>query len=239
MHQSYGLTKQEQNTRLRKAINDQKFDWRNNPAIDLQNAISQAHMSLPEIDSNEIFRETLKDALKYKLQPHYHLIADTPLIYLPDKLRQIWKNIAIPQPEQKTAAETEQPTTLHTTSTPKINTSRKQEKTRKPPDKNPNETLHHYLSQQLHSLSQQVAQLQQSQPQNDLPQQMSRRRPETRTYFICKKTGHIARRCRNSPITMATRPTTSAKSPSQKRKRPSKPSISKSTQQWLKHVQLL
>jgi len=67
LQQSCGLTKKEQNTCLIKAINNQKFDWQNNPAIDLQNAISQAHMSLPEIDSNEIFRETLKDALKYKL----------------------------------------------------------------------------------------------------------------------------------------------------------------------------
>jgi len=32
LQQSYGLTKQEQNICLRKAINDQKFDWRNNPA---------------------------------------------------------------------------------------------------------------------------------------------------------------------------------------------------------------
>ena len=96
LQQSNGLTKQEQHTCLRKAINDQKFDWRNNPAIDLQNAISQAHVSLPEINSNEIFRETLKDALNYKLQPHYHLVADVKLSDLPDKLRHIWKAIAVP-----------------------------------------------------------------------------------------------------------------------------------------------
>jgi len=65
LNHSYSLTKKERNTRLRKAINEQNFDWRNNPAIDLQNAISQAHMSLPEINDNEIFRETLRDALNH------------------------------------------------------------------------------------------------------------------------------------------------------------------------------
>jgi len=101
LHQSYGLTPQEQNTQLRKAIEQQKFDWTSNPAIDLQNAISQVHMGLPEINTNEIFRETLKDALKYKLQPYYHLVADTPITQLPDRLRFIWKKLLFQNPTLK------------------------------------------------------------------------------------------------------------------------------------------
>ena len=138
-----------------------KFDWRNNPAIDLKNAISQAHMSLPEINGNEIFRETLKDALKYKLQPHYHLIADSNLTDLPDKLRHIWKNIAIPQPETKTTTEADQPIISNATSTNNFNQSTKQTKTHKSPLNHVNETLHHYLAKQIQSLSRQVTQLQQ------------------------------------------------------------------------------
>jgi len=93
---SYSLSRQELNTNLKKAIEQQKFDWSINPAIDLQKAIAKVHMSLDEINKNEIFRETLQDALKVKLHPHYHLIADTPIPKLPQKLRFIWKNIVVP-----------------------------------------------------------------------------------------------------------------------------------------------
>ena len=93
---SYSLSRQELNTNLQKAIEQQKFDWSINPAIDLQKAIAKVHMSLDEINKNEIFRETLQDALKVKLHPHYHLIADTPIPKLPQKLRFIWKNIVVP-----------------------------------------------------------------------------------------------------------------------------------------------
>jgi len=116
IEQSFGLTPQEQNTQLRIAIEKQKFDWTSNPAIDLQNAISQVHMSLPEINNNEIFRETVKDALKYKLQPYYHLVADTPITALPERLRFIWKNIAIPKPQEHSTNESNQPIILHTLS---------------------------------------------------------------------------------------------------------------------------
>ena len=101
LFQSYSLSRQEQNTNLRKAIEKQKFDWSNNLAIDLQNAIAQVHMSLNEINNNEIFRETLRDALKYKLQPYYHLVANTPIPDLPKKLRFIWKKIAVPTTNTK------------------------------------------------------------------------------------------------------------------------------------------
>jgi len=97
MQQAYILTKYEQNNGLRTAIVTQTFDWENNPAIDLQNALSQAQMTLYEIDDNETFRETRQDALKLKLQPYYHLIADVKSTDLPDKLRHIWKHIAVPQ----------------------------------------------------------------------------------------------------------------------------------------------
>jgi len=175
LQQSYGLTKQETNTRLRQAVNDQKFDWRNNPAIDLQNAISQAHMTLQEIDSNEIFRETLKDALNFKFQPHYHLIADVKLSDLPDKLRHIWKTIAVPQPDTKPSAKETDPIILNANSTPQTKNTRPQAK--KPGNETQKHTLndetmeplHHYLSQQLNSLTQQVQQIQQINTQpNDL-----------------------------------------------------------------------
>jgi len=52
---SYSLSKQQLNTNLRKAIEQQKFDRSINPAIDLQNAIAKVHMSLDEINNNEIF----------------------------------------------------------------------------------------------------------------------------------------------------------------------------------------
>jgi len=93
---SYSLSRQELNTNLQKAIEQQKFDWSINPAIDLQKAIAKVHMSLDEINKNGIFRETLQDALKVKLHPHYHLVADTPIPKLPQKLRFIWKNIVVP-----------------------------------------------------------------------------------------------------------------------------------------------
>ena len=153
LNQSYSLTKQERNTRLRKAINEQKFDWRNNPAIDLQNAINQAHMTLPEINDNEIFRETLRDALKHKLQPHYHLIVDSNLTDLPDKLRHIWKNIAIPQPKTRTITKADQSIISNAISTTDFNQFTKQPTTYTSPLNNANTTSHQYLAKQIQSLS--------------------------------------------------------------------------------------
>ena len=57
--------------------------------------------------------------------------------------------------------------------------------------------LHHYLSQ-LHSLSQQVQQIQQSKQYRERPCNASGRAPETRTCFNCRKPGHIARNCRSN-----------------------------------------
>jgi len=73
----------------------------------------------------------------------------------------------------------------------------KLKETSKPQHRNHNETLHHYLSQQLHSLSQKVDQLQQSYSQDNKPLSLTYRKPDTRTCFICKKAGHIAKNCRH------------------------------------------
>ena len=133
--QSYGLSRQEQNIKLRKAIEQQKFDWSNNPAIDLQNAISQVHMSLTEINNNEIFRETLQDALKYKLQPHYHLIAHMPITELPEKLRFIWKKIAIPTTAKKEDNSNTEPIILNTTAQMKTTQTQTPQTDTRPPTK--------------------------------------------------------------------------------------------------------
>ena len=53
-------------------------------------------MSLDKLNNNEIFRETLQDSLKVNLHPHYQLVADTPILHLPEKRRYIWKNIVVP-----------------------------------------------------------------------------------------------------------------------------------------------
>ena len=185
LNQSYSLTKQERNTCLRKAINEQNFDWRNNPAIDLQNAISQAHMSLPEINDTEIFRETLRDALKHKLQPRYHLIADSNLTDLPDKLRHIWKNIAIPQPKTRTITEADQSIISNAISTTDFNQSTKQSTTYKSPLNNANTTSHQYLAKQIQSLSRILTQLQQLQSQtNSLRPSRLRRLPNSYVFSL-------------------------------------------------------
>jgi len=196
LNQSYGLTKQEQTTRLRKAINEQKFDWRNNPAIDLQNAISQARMSLPEINDNEIFCETLWDALKHKLQPHYHLIADSNLTDLPDKLRHMWKNLPIPQPQTKTITEADQLIISNANSTTDLNRPTNQPTTRKSPLNNVNSTSHQYFAKQIQSLSRHVTQLQQLQSQRYSLRPSHLRRLQTRTCFRCHNHGHLAKDCR-------------------------------------------
>ena len=75
-------------------------------------------MSLNEINHNEIFRETLQDALKYKLQPYYHLVANTPIPELPEKLRFIWKKIAVPTTNIKDTNPPSEPIILNTVTKP-------------------------------------------------------------------------------------------------------------------------
>ena len=108
---------------------------------------------IPEINNNEIFRETLRDALKHKLQPHYHLIADSNITDLPDKLRHIWKNIAIPQPNTRTITEADQSIISSTISITDVNQPTNQPNT-------VHTTPHQHLAKQIQSLSRIVTQLQ-------------------------------------------------------------------------------
>jgi len=195
--QSYRLTPQEQNTKLRQAIEQQKFDWTTNPAIDLQTAISQVHMTLPEINNNEIFRDTLKDALKFKLQPHYHLVADTPIPDLPERLRFIWKNIAVPKPNPEIRKETSQPIILHTQAQPDSKS-----KTQK--QNSDSEQIHaqkgqHPLAKQIQDIHQHIKQVHQIQNRPNYSRQILPRTSETRTCYRCNTPGHISKNCRKFP----------------------------------------
>ena len=122
------------------------------------------------------------------------MVTDVKLSDLPRKLRHIWKTIAVPQPDTKSPTKTEQPIILNATSTPQTGQSTIQlKKTTKskqsPMQKRKNtEPLHHYLSQQLHSLSQQVQQIQQSKQYRERPRTGLGRAPETCTCYNCKKT---------------------------------------------------
>jgi len=191
LFQSYSLSRQEQNTNLRKAIEQQKFDWSNNPAIDLQTAIAHVHMSLNEINKNEIFRETLQDALKYKLQPYYHLIADTPIPDLPEKLRFIWKKIAVPTTNKKDVNPPSEPIILNTVTKPSL----ANETVAKSQNTSPTHPeLRHSLAQEIKSIHKEIGRIHQLQTTQE--QQRPQKRPETRACFRCGKIGHVAKFCR-------------------------------------------
>ena len=191
LFQSYSLSRQEQNTNLRKAIEKQKFDWSNNPAIDLQNAIAQVHMSLNEINNNEIFRETLQDALKYKLQPYYHLVADTPIPELPEKLRFIWKKIAVPTTSIKDANTPSEPIILNTvTKPPPTKEISESPQVASPPQPKIRDSLLH----EIKSIHKQIGRIHQLQTTQE--QQRPHKKPETRACFRCGRIGHVAKFCR-------------------------------------------
>ena len=195
--QSYRLTPQEQNAKLRQAIELQKFDWTANPAIDLQTAISQVHMTLSEINNNEIFRDTLKDALKFKLQPHYHLVADTPIPDLPERLRFIWKNIAVPKQNPSISKETSQPIILHTQTQPDSKTQTQKQNT--DPEQNHAQKRQHPLVKQIQDIHQHIKQVHQIQNRPNYSRQMLPRTSETRTCYRCNTPGHISKNCRKFP----------------------------------------
>ena len=195
--QSYCLTPQEQHSKLRKAIEQQKFDWTTNPAIDLQTAISQVHMSLSEINNNEIFKDTLKDALKFKLQPHYHLVADTLIPDLPERLRFIWKNIAVPKQHPEIRKETPQPIILHTQAQSDSKSHTQKQNTH-------SEQIHpqkgqHPLAKQIQDIHQHIKQVHQLQNRPNHSRQISKHNPETRTCYRCNTPGHISKNCRKFP----------------------------------------
>jgi len=197
--QSYRLTPQEQNSKLRKAIEQQNFDWITNPAIDLQTAISQVHMTLSDINHNEIFRDTLKDALKFKLQPYYHLVADTSIPDLPERLRFIWKNIAVPKQNPEKNKETSQPIILHSNAQP-----HSQQRPQAPTANSgstPSQCSQHPLAKQIQDIHQHIKQVHQLQHQSTQFRQISQHNPETRTCYRCSTPGHLSKNCRKFPAT--------------------------------------
>jgi len=185
LFQSYSLSRQELNTNLRKAIEQQKFDWSINPAIDLQNAIAKVHMSLDEINKNEIFRETLQDALKVKLHPHYHLVADTPIPNLPEKLRFIWKKIVVPPTFTKNLTSVNESTILNTQTQPtSIYKSDKPSQEIIPPQTPPND-MDESLMHELKPIRERIGIIHQIQA--TLDQRSTQKQPVSRICFHCGK----------------------------------------------------
>jgi len=154
-------------------------------------------MSLNEINKNEIFRETLQDALKYKLQPYYHLVANTPIPDLPEKLRFIWKKIAVPTTNTKELKPPSEPIILNTvtqTTPPKETNETSHDSTpSQPPQTNMRESLMH----EIKSIHKQIGRIHQLQSTQD--QQRPPKKPETRACFQCGKIGHVAKFCRSKP----------------------------------------
>ena len=194
LFQSYSLSRQELNTNLRKAIEQQKFDWSINPAIDLQNAIAKVHMSLVEINKNEIFRETLQDALKVKLHPHYHLVADTPIPKLPEKLRFIWKNIVVTPTSTKNLTSDNESTILNTQARPtSIYESHKLSQDIMLPQ-TPPKYIDESLIHELKTIREQIDTIHQIQA--TFNQRSPPETPDALICFHCGKTGHVATSCR-------------------------------------------
>ena len=194
LFQSYSLSRQEQNTKLRKAIEKQKFDWSTNPAIDLQNAIAQVHMSLNEINKNEIFRETLQDALKYKLHPYYHLVADTPIPNLPEKLRFIWKKILVPTTFTKNLNSTNETIIVNTATQPTSTKEANEPSQNNTPSQTTQNNMHESLMHEIKTIREQIGIIHQL--QSTFNRQPPKKKPETRACFRCGRMGHIDTFCR-------------------------------------------
>jgi len=100
---------------------------------------------------------------KVNLHPYYQIIADTPILHLPEKLRLIWKNIGVPPTFTNYLTSANESTTLNTQARPKsIYESHKPSQEIMPPQ-TPSTDINESLIHELKTIREQIDTIHQKQ----------------------------------------------------------------------------
>ena len=70
---NYEISKRQKMILLQKAIENKKFDWKSNPADEIEVVIREAQLTVGEITENQFLSNLMKETLRYCMPSAYNM----------------------------------------------------------------------------------------------------------------------------------------------------------------------
>jgi len=89
---NYEMSKRQKMILLQKAIENKKFDWKSNPADEIEWALREAQLTIGEITETQFLSDLMKEILRNCMPSTYYLkIAGMNIAEMLQKITDIWK----------------------------------------------------------------------------------------------------------------------------------------------------